>query len=67
MKSLKGNKCAQVYTDGNFTAIYPMITRAQAGDTLHELSSDVGIPDKLICDLAGEHTGDNTEFIKQVK
>ena len=65
--SLRGNKCAQVFTDGGFTAVYPLPTKASAGEALREFSHDVGIPDTLIADLAGEQTGDNTEFVKQIR
>lgn len=44
-----------------------MTTKAHAGDALRELYSDVGIPEHLVADLAGEHTGANTEFAKQVR
>ncbi len=67
VQSLRGNKCAQVFTDGKFTAIYPLTTKEHAGDALREFSSDVGIPDTLIADLAGEQTGDNTELLKQIR
>ena len=65
--SIRGNKCAQVFTDGRFTAVYPLKSKAMAGDALREFSSDVGIPDTLVADLAGEHTGYDTEFAKQIR
>lgn len=67
IQSLRGYKCAQVFTDGRFTIVYPLKTKAHAGNALRELSSDVGIPDHLVADLAGEHTGPNTEFSKQIR
>ena len=66
-KSLEGNTGAWVYTTSNFTAVYPVEKRSEAGDTLRRLSDDVGIPDRLRADLAGEITGNNTEFQKQVR
>lgn len=65
--SLRGNKCAQVFTDGRFIAIYPLTTKAHAGDALREFASDVGIPNTLVADMAGEQTGDATEFLKQTR
>ena len=64
--SLRGNKCAQVFTNGAFTAVYPIILKSHTGDSLRELINDVGIPDRLYADLAAEHTGRNTEFQQQV-
>jgi hypothetical protein len=34
---------------------------------LSQFADDVGIPDTLICDLASEQTGLNTEMIKLVR
>jgi len=65
--SLRGHKCAQVFTDGAFTAVYPMHSKKEAGDALRMFIQDVGIPDTLMADLAGEQTGDHTEFVKQAK
>ena len=65
--SLRGNKCAQVFTNGAFTAVCPIMSKSYAGDFLRELINDVGIPDRLYADLAAEHTGTNTEFQEQVR
>ena len=65
--SLRGNKCAQVFTNGTFTAVYPIVSKSHAGDSLWELINDVGVPDQLYADLAVEHTGMNTEFQQQVR
>ena len=65
--SLQGNKCAQVFTNGAFTAVYLIVSKSHAGDSLRELINDVGIPDRLYADLAAEHTGTNTEFQQQVR
>ena len=64
--SLQGNKCAQVFTNGAFMAVYPIVSKSHAGDSLWELINDFGIPDRLYADLAAEHTGTNTEFQQQV-
>lgn len=65
--SIRGNNCAQVFTDGRFTAVYPLKSKSMAGDALREFSSDFGIPDTLVADLAGEQTGADTEFVKQIR
>ena len=63
--SLRGNKCAQVFMNGTFTAVYPILSKSHVGDSLQELINDVGIPDWLYADLAAEHTATNTEFQQQ--
>ena len=65
--SLRGNKCAQVFTNGRFTAVYPTTTKSQTGDSLRSFTEDVGIPDTLIADLAGELSGQHTDFVKQAR
>ena len=65
--SLRGNNHCQVYTTGMFTVVYPMQTKDRTGDTLCAFIDDFGIPDTLIADLAGEQSGENTEFLNQVR
>ena len=65
--SLRGNNHCQVYTTGTFTAVYPTWTKDRTGDTLCAFIDDFGIPDTLIADLAGEQSGENTEFLNQVR
>ena len=48
VQSLRGMKCAQVYTDGKFTRVYPMESRKQVGQTLTDITDDIGVPDMLI-------------------
>ena len=43
-------------------AAYPMKTRREAGAKLRAFVEDVGIPDQLMADLAGEHLGAGTDF-----
>ena len=66
-KSLDGNTGAWIYTTGKFTAVYPVESRKEAGDTLRRFADDVGIPDRLRTDLAPELIGKNTEFQAQAK
>jgi hypothetical protein len=69
VKSINGNRCAQVYTNGRFTKVYPMESKSSAciADTLQDFADDVGIPDTLICDLATEQTGRNTPMQKEIR
>ena len=65
--SLRGNKCANIFTNGKFTKVVPMETRADAGRSLGDFNDDVGIPERLITDGASEFTGKNTEFVKTAR
>ena len=67
VKSIRGNVCATVFTDGKFTAVYPLPSKADAGQTLNEFAQDVGIPEFLVTDLAGELSGPHTDFMKYVR
>ena len=64
---LSGNKCAQVFTDGQYTAVYPMASKSQAGHALAQFIDEVGVPACLTADLAGEQTGASTLFSKLVR
>jgi len=45
--SLRGNTCAQIFTDGNRAVFaYPMRSKAQAGDKLLSFIQQVGIPNE---------------------
>jgi hypothetical protein len=62
-------ECAQLITNGSFTRVYPMESKS-SNDIAHALTEfvdDVGIPGTLICDLATEQTGKNTEVLKVVR
>ena len=66
--SLDGNKYAQVFaTTDFFAAIYPMDTKAKAGDALKEFITDFGVPDKIVMDGASEQTGRRTTFMQQIR
>ena len=65
--SLSGNKCAQVFTDGQFTSVYPMVSKAHVGQALARFIDEVGIPDKMTADMAGEQVGESTMFQKLVR
>jgi hypothetical protein len=69
VKSLNGHTCAQLITNGSFTRIYPMESKASRNiaQALNEFVDNVGIPGALICDLATEQTGKNTEVLKAIR
>ena len=56
--SLDGNMYAQVFATSDFFAtVYPMDTKAKAGDALKEFITDFGVPDKVVMDGASEQRG----------
>jgi hypothetical protein len=69
VKSLNGYTCAQLITNGSFTRVHPMESKASRNiaQVQTELVDDVGIPGTLICDLASEQTGKNTDVLKAIR
>jgi hypothetical protein len=69
MKSLNRNVGAQVYTNGSFIKVFPVPnhTGPVIGQTLTDFADDIGIPDRLVCDLAPEQVGPHTDFMKEVQ
>jgi len=67
VKSRLGNTCANVFTQGKFTKVVPMTARSDAGKSFMEFTDDVGIPETLVTDGAGEFTGRDTEFVKEAR
>ena len=62
-KSLTGNTCAQLYTGGNeFAHVYPIGSKSEAGDTLQQISKDIGIPNTIISDNSPEQTSKFSKF-----
>ena len=55
-----------MFTNGNFTTVHPLNSKAQVAQALTEFSDNVGIPDVLLSDGAAELTGRHTEFMKEV-
>jgi hypothetical protein len=46
--SIQGNTCAQIFTNGNFTTVHPLNSKARrVAQALTEFTDDVGIPDTL--------------------
>ena len=56
-KSLRGNNCAQVFTNGQgYNMFYPLKREADAADALNEMIRTVGVPKELISDGAKAET-----------
>jgi hypothetical protein len=57
-KSLRGNKCAQVFTNGaGYDLFYPMRKKFEAGEALNDMIRTIGVPKDLVSDGSGEETG----------
>ena len=64
-KSLKGNTCCQIFTDGcGFIHAVPMKSKREAGRALRSFIHDFGIPKTMSFDGSKEQTGPGTEFQK---
>jgi hypothetical protein len=65
-KSLRGNKCAQLFTNGTrYDVFYPLKKESDAGDALNEFICTVGVPKEMISDGAKVKTQGN--FGKVIK
>jgi hypothetical protein len=56
-KSIRGNKCVQVFTNGiGYDLFYPLKKEADAADALNDVIRSVGIPMELVSDGAKAET-----------
>ncbi len=62
-KSLNQNTGAWVFTNGNYSKVYPVRSRPEVASTLDSLCNDIGIPEKLKMDRAPEFVGKELTFI----
>ena len=69
VKPLAGCTCVQLITNGQFTRVYPMESKASSNiaTALNTFFDDVGVPAELTCDLASEQTGKNTDVMKLIR
>lgn len=67
VKSLQSNTCAQLYTTGKFTKMYPLPDKSadSVGGTLLNVLNNIGVPNKMVTDLAGKMVGKHTPFCKE--
>ena len=62
-KSIKGFKYAQVFgTKDFFVLVYPIVSKAEAGDTLAKFIRDYGAPKELCFDGSKEQVQRGTKF-----
>ena len=56
-KSTRGFTCAQMFvSDKGFVAIYPMRSKSEFQDALHQFCKEIGVPTTLVVDPAREQT-----------
>jgi hypothetical protein len=67
VKSLLGNKCANMFTNGKYMKVMPMASWKEAAESLIDFTDDVGIPERLVMESATEFTGKHTDFMKQAR
>jgi hypothetical protein len=67
IRSLRGNTCAQVFTNGKYVHMEPGERKSQAGEALRSMINKVGIPDIIIFDKAKEQTGRKSELMRLVR
>ena len=53
VKSIRGNKCINIFTQGKFTKVVPMTARSESGQSLVDFTDNVIIPEHLVTDCAG--------------
>ena len=67
VKSLQGNTCGQVFTNGRFVYFEPLRSKSAAGDSLVNFTNQIGVPNKLVFDGAKEQVGPNTIFMRCIR
>jgi hypothetical protein len=64
--SIQGNACAQVFTNGSFTTVHPLDSKAKVAPALTEFANDVDIRVSLLSDGAPKIVGPRTDSMKEV-
>ena len=67
VKSIRVNKRADIFMQDKFTKVVHMTARSESGQSLVNFTDNVGIPEHLVTDGAGEFTGRATEFVKEAR
>ena len=55
-KSIVGNKCAQIFADGEFVQIIPMRYKLESGTTLYRINRDVRVANEIFMENAPKKT-----------
>ena len=67
VRSIESNVCAEVFTNTEMVSVYPQKRKAEVSFGLDTFIDDVGAPETLILDNAGEQTGHDSDFMKIVR
>ncbi len=67
VKSIQGNLCGQILTDGRLAHFVPMKSKSKAGNLLANSTHEVDVPNRIIFDGANEQVDPNTEYMKYVR
>jgi hypothetical protein len=68
VKSLDGNRCAQVFSDRSFLAeVHPVATKSDAGQGPKTFVMELGVPEELRIDGSKEQTKPQTDFQKHCR
>ena len=65
VKSIRGNKCANIFKKVKFTKVVPMTACSESGQRIVDFTDNVKIPEHLGTDGAGEFTVGANEFVKE--
>ena len=61
-KSIVGNTCAQIFTNGGFGRIIHMRSKSDTDTTLDRINQDVRVANEIFMDNSPRQTGYNTEI-----
>jgi hypothetical protein len=68
IKSIEGNTCAQIFANNeHFVEVYPMESKAMAGEALQQMGRDYGIMENLTIDGSKEQTAKGLLFMQTMK
>ena len=59
-KSIVVNKCAQIFTNGEFVQIITMRYKSEACTTLDRINRDAGVANEIFMENSPKQTGYNT-------
>ena len=61
-KSIFGNTCDQIFTDGDYVKIISMRYKSETGTTLYRINQDIGVSNKIFMDNAVKQNGYKTQM-----
>jgi hypothetical protein len=67
VKLLLSNKCANVFMNGKYTKVVPVMSQKEAAESLIDFMDNVSILEMLVTDGGTVFTGKHTEIIKHAQ